>query len=134
MHEVDDVVLHAALVRSLVRVLAGRAAREEPCPRPRAELLRAARWRAARYGLEDLLFDPLRCELVPARVAVRRLLAELRDDLSGHDEWAVVVDMVERLFERGTSASRQRRTWLRTGDWREVAARIVREGTALENR
>ncbi|TQN41994.1 carboxylate-amine ligase [Blastococcus colisei] len=132
--EVDDVVLHAALVRSLVRVLAGRAAREEPCPRPRAELLRAARWRAARYGLEDLLFDPLRCELVPARVAVRRLLAELRDDLSGHDEWAVVVDMVERLFERGTSASRQRRTWLRTGDWREVAARIVREGTALENR
>ena len=42
--------------------------------------------------------------------------------------------MVERLFERGTSSSRQRRTWLRTGDWREVAARIVREGTALENR
>jgi len=44
-----------------------------------------------------------------------------------------VVDLVERLFERGTSSSRQRRTWLRTGDWREVAARIVREGTALES-
>ena len=42
--------------------------------------------------------------------------------------------MVERLFERGTSSSRQRSTWLRTGDWREVAAGIVREGTALENR
>ena len=131
--EVDDVVLHAALARSLVRVLAGRAEREAPCPRPRAELLRAARWRAARFGLAGRLFDPLRCELVPARVAVRRLLVELRDDLSAHDEWAVVVEMVERLFERGTSASRQRRTWLRSGNWREVAARIVREGTALEN-
>jgi carboxylate-amine ligase len=39
----------------------------------------------------------------------------------------------EPLFERGTSAARQRRTWDRTGDWRQVAARIVREGTALES-
>ena len=131
--QVGDVVLHAALARSLVRVLAARAERGEPCPQPRAELLRAARWRAARYGLDGQLFDPLRCELVPARVAVRRLLAELREDLSAHDEWDDVVDLVERMFERGTSASRQRRTWLRTGDWREVAARIVREGTALES-
>ena len=131
--QVGDVVLHAALARSLVRVLAARAERGDPCPQPRAELLRAARWRAARYGLEGRLFDPLRCELVPARVAVRRLLAELREDLSEHDEWDDVVELVERLFERGTSASRQRRTWLRTGDWREVAAGIVREGTALES-
>jgi YbdK family carboxylate-amine ligase len=131
--EVDDVVLHAALVRSLVRVLAARAERGKRCPQPRSELLRAARWRAARYGLDGQLFDALRCELVPARVAVRRLLVELQDDLREHDEWSVVVELVERLFERGTSASRQRRTWLRTGDWREVAARIVREGTALEN-
>ena len=131
--EVDDVVLHAALARSLVRVLAARAERGDPCPRLRPELLRAARWRAARHGLDGQLFDPLRCELAPARVAVRRLLAELEEDLRDHAEWAVVVELVERLFERGTSASRQRRTWLRTGDWREVAARIVRAGTALEN-
>jgi carboxylate-amine ligase len=131
--EVDDVVLHAALARSLVRVLAARAQRGEPFPQPRSELLRAARWRAARHGLESELFDALRCELVPARVAVRRLLAELRDDLEAHDEWDVVVELVERLFERGTSSSRQRRTWLRTGDWRQVAAGIVREGTALES-
>ena len=70
---------------------------------------------------------------MPARTAVRRLLAELADDLRDHDEWDVVVELVERLFERGTSSARQRRTWLRTGDWRQVAAGIVREGTALEN-
>src|SRR5688572_30447382 len=79
--EVDDVVLHAALVRSLVRVLAARAERGEPCPQPRPELLRAARWRAARHGLNGQLFDAVGCELLPARVAVRRLLAELQDDL-----------------------------------------------------
>lgn len=131
--EVGDVVLHAALARSLVRVLAGRAEREEACPRPRPELLRAARWRAARYGLEGQLFDPLRCELVPARVAVRRLLSELGPDLRHHDEWNLVVELVERLFVRGTSAARQRRTWLRTGNWREVAAGVVGQGTALES-
>lgn len=131
--EVDDVVLHAALVRSLVRVLATRAEAGEECPQPRPELLRAARWRAARHGLDGQLFDPLRCELVPARTAVRRLLAELRDDLTDRGEWSAVVELVERLFERGTSSARQRRTWLRTGDWRQVAAGIVREGTALEN-
>ncbi len=114
-------------------MLAARAERGDPCSRPRPELLRAARWRAARHGLTGKLFDAIRGELVPARVAVRRLLAELRNDLADRDEWAVVVELVERLFERGTSASRQRRTWLRTGDWREVAAGIVREGTALES-
>ena len=61
----------------------------------------------------------------------RRFLDELRDDLTERGEWLVVVELVERLFERGTSAQRQRRTWLRTGNWREVASRLVREVNAL---
>ena len=47
------------------------------------------------------MFDVVQCELVPARAAVRRLLAELREDLLDHDEWDVVVELTERLFERG---------------------------------
>ncbi|MFL6097935.1 MAG: hypothetical protein ACJ71Y_20985, partial [Blastococcus sp.] len=86
-----------------------------------------------RHGLDGQLFDAVHGELVPARTAVRRLLTELREDLQDHSEWPIVVDLVERLFERGTSAARQRRTWQRTGDWRQVAAGIVREGTALES-
>src|SRR3712207_4815379 len=39
----DDAVLHAALVRSLVRVLAGRAARGEPVPDVRPEHLQIGR-------------------------------------------------------------------------------------------
>jgi gamma-glutamyl:cysteine ligase YbdK (ATP-grasp superfamily) len=124
----DDAVLHAAVVRSLVRVLAGRAGRGEPYPQPRPELLRAARWRAARHGLAEELFDPVLCTLVDARMAVRRLLTELEGDLREHGEWAEVVELVQQLLARGTSAARQRATWLRTGDLRAVAAAVVREG------
>jgi carboxylate-amine ligase len=128
--DLDDAVLHAGVVRSLVRVLARRAERYVPCPQPRPELLRAARWRAARHGIGGQLFDPVLGTLVDARVAVRRLLSELEHDLREHDEWTEISDLVSRLFSRGTSATRQRGTWLRTGDRREVAARIIREGAA----
>ncbi|MCV2488359.1 glutamate--cysteine ligase [Geodermatophilus sp. YIM 151500] len=125
--DLDAAVLHAALCRSLVRVLAERARRDLPCPQPRPELLRAARWRAARSGLDGQLFDPLLGALVDARVAVRRLLAELEPDLRAHDEYAEVVDLVRLLMVRGTSAARQRRTWQRTGDARAVAEQLVRQ-------
>ena len=128
--DVDDAVLHAALVRSLVRVLAGRAERDEPCPQPRPELLRAAQWRAARHGISGQLFDPVLGVPVDARDAVRRLLAELQEDLCEHDEWTEVCELVAHLFTRGTSATRQRQTWVRTGDLREVAGELVRAGRA----
>jgi YbdK family carboxylate-amine ligase len=125
---VDDAVLHAALIRSLVRVLAGRAESGQLCPDPRPELLRAARWRAARYGLSGQLFDPVLGSLVDARLAIRRLLTELEEDLHAHGEWPEVADLVHGLLARGTSAARQRSIWLRTGDLRAVAAAVVREG------
>ena len=128
--DLDDAVLHATLVGSLVRVLAGRAARDEPVPPVRTELLRAARWRAARDGLGGQLFDPVAGALVGARDAVESLLTELADDLAGRGEEDDVRDLVQRLFARGTSAVRQRSTWRRTGDVRAVAAAIVREGSS----
>ena len=128
--DVDDAVLHAALVGSLVRVLAARAEADRlPVPQPRPELLRAARWRAARHGIAGKLFDPVLGTLVEGREAVRRLLAELEDDLEDRGDRELIGELVQRLFARGTSASRQRSIWLRTGDRRAVAAAIVREGT-----
>ncbi len=126
--DVGDVVLHAALARSLVRVLADRARRDVPFAPLRSELLRAARWRAARQGLEGQLFDPALGELVEAHLAVGRLLAELEDDLRDRGEWDEVGELVRALFARGTSAARQQGTWRRTGDTRAVAEAVVREG------
>jgi carboxylate-amine ligase len=123
--DLDDVVLFAGVVRSLVRVLAERAAAGDPYPQPRPELLRAARWRSARYGLSGQLFDPVRCALVDARAAVGTLLGELEEDLREHDEWAELELLVAQLFARGTSAARQRAVWQRTGDLRAVAAWVA---------
>ena len=124
----DDAVLHAALVRSLVRVLAARAAAGDPVPPVRPELLRAARWRAARHGLAERLVDPADGRLRPAAEVVGALLGELRDDLEEHGEWAEVRALVVQVLARGTSATRQRAVLHRTGDLREVARSLVAEG------
>ncbi|WP_409332120.1 carboxylate-amine ligase [Trujillonella humicola] len=125
---VDDAVLHAGLVRSLVTVLAAEAADGEPAPDPRPELLRAARWRAARDGLGGELFDPVRAELRPARELVDELLGRLEDDLRARDEWSQVTGLVQQLLVRGTSAARQQAVLAEGGDLRAVAASVVREG------
>ncbi|GAB7189777.1 glutamate--cysteine ligase [Kineococcus sp. NUM-3379] len=127
----DDAVLHAALVRSLTRVLAARAAAGDPAPVVRPELLRAARWRAARSGVSGELFDPLTHEVVGAREAVARLLGELRADLTAHGEWDEVHALTTQVLARGTSATRQRMLLHRTGDPREVARMLAVEGLAF---
>ena len=128
--DLDAAVLHAALVRSLVRVLAGRAERAEPVPEVRPELLRAARWRAARDGLRGELFDPVCGQPVAARAAVDALVTELADDLRAHGEEDDVAALLDRLWAHGTSAARQRDTWAVTRDRRAVAAAVVRDGAA----
>jgi carboxylate-amine ligase len=59
---------------------------------------------------------------------VETLVAELADDLRAHGEEDDVATLLGRLWERGTSAARQRATWARTGDRRAVAAELVRDG------
>jgi carboxylate-amine ligase len=111
--DLDDVVLHAALCRSLVSVL---AAQDGEAPVIRPELLRAARWKAARAGLTGELLDPATGELVPASTAVRALLDLLGRDLDSRGELAEVAGLAEQLLARGTSSARQRQVLTRTGD------------------
>ena len=77
----------------------------EPCPQPRPELLRAARWRAARHGLGGQLFDPVLGDAGATRGSPSAGCSpSCEDDLRDHDEWTDVGELVERLFARGTSA------------------------------
>jgi YbdK family carboxylate-amine ligase len=121
MPVIDDVVLHAGLARSLVRV----AAADTPVPEVRPEALRAARWRAARHGLEGELLDLRSHTLVPAARLVRDLLDRLRDDLEGAGEWDEINELAEQALMRGTSAARQRQVMERTGDLVEVTRSVV---------
>jgi YbdK family carboxylate-amine ligase len=107
---VDDAVLQAGLARSLVRVAAAEAEREAPVVEPRPELMQAARWRAARFGLEGELVDLRATARVPAPALVRSLLARLREDLEESGDWAEVSALAEQALARGSSATQQRRT------------------------
>lgn len=122
----DDAVLHAALCRSLVSTLAGRL--DTPAPPVRPEVLRAARWRAARHGLGGQLLDPVGGTLVLASDALRALLAELAEDLTSRGEFDEVSGLVDQLLGRGTSAVRQRRVLAATGDPGAVVRDLLEVG------
>ncbi|MDN4171594.1 glutamate--cysteine ligase [Nocardioides sp. SOB77] len=106
----DDAVLLAALVRALVTHLAaGRGPVEGDPPEDlwRVELVRAAQWRAARYGLAERLLDPCTAEPVPARDVLRTLVATVREELEAAGDLPLVEEGVARVLAAG-GASRQR--------------------------
>lgn len=123
--EVDDAVLHAALARSLVRTSVSNVDAGLLPGATRPELLRGARWRAARYGLEEQLVDPTSSRLRPAHDVVQRLVDHLRPDLEGHEEWGEVRDLLDSAVRRGTSASEQRRVFAATGHLHDVTRHLV---------
>jgi carboxylate-amine ligase len=120
--DVDDAVLATALARALVETFAERGAPGDPA---RSDLLRAAWWRAARYGLTGDLVHPLTWERVPARDALRVLADEVRPALESADDSALVDDGLDRLATSGTGARRQRQAFERTGDLQGVVADLV---------
>lgn len=124
---IDDAVLYAALARSLVRSLSAEVEAGAALPVVRSEVLRVARWRAARHGLAGELVHPESWVLRPAADVVRRLLGRLRPDLEEHGEWEEVARRIEHVLERGGAAERYRRLMARTGDLREVTAAAVAE-------
>ena len=113
--DVVPAVEQAALLAALCRGLVERAAAADLAPaadggvvRPaRPEIVRAAHWRAARFGLTDSLVLPGATDPVPAGDAVDALFEHVRRHLGEEAGW--VRDHLDRLRERGTGAQLQRR-------------------------
>lgn len=114
--DVEDVLLYAALSRALVETSARLWRAGEPMQTWRVELLRGARWRAARYGLSDGLFDPRTRAVVPAKEALASLLTHVREALDDAGDTAYAAAGIERLLRDGTGAERQRGLDPGTGD------------------
>ncbi len=108
----EDVGLLAALVRALVESAVDDW--PEGLPVWRAEELRAARWRASRYGLSDQLLDPVTHALTPAREVLSRLVEVVSGRLEVGGDAERVARGVERVL-RATGATRQRAAYERTG-------------------
>ncbi len=111
--EADDSVLLAALARAMVTTAAQDWQRGHPAPQVRVEMLRAAHWRAARWGVGGDLVDPVAGGAVPAREILDDLLAYLRPALEEAGDEARVRDLLDQLLDRGTGADLQRQAYAR---------------------
>lgn len=109
-----DAVLVAALARALVETFAREHAAGEPVPRWRAEELRAAQWRAARYGVAERLVNPAARVLAPAAEVLAALVDRVRPVLVETGDLALVEDGTRRVQHQG-GATRQRAAYERTG-------------------
>ncbi|WP_193614229.1 carboxylate-amine ligase [Nocardioides lijunqiniae] len=119
-----DGVLVAALVRALVERSARSWSDGEPLAPWRSELLRAAHWRAARYGLSGTLVHPVDRGLSKAEDVLRDTVDGLADVLEEHGDLALVREGVDRVLQ-GTGASRQRTALERSGDVEGVVDDLV---------
>ena len=126
---VDEAVMVAGLVRALAVTAHAAADRGDPDPRPRPELLRAAKWRAARHGLEADLVDVLAGQARPAAELVEAFLAEVRPALEEAGDLEEVTELVRATLAGGTGAARQRQVFRRSGRLEDVVDLVV-EATA----
>jgi carboxylate-amine ligase len=125
----DDVVLLAALARALVET-AARSWRAGVPPTPvRTEVLRLARWRAGRSGLDGSLIAPAR-QPAPAPQVIRTLIDHVRPVLADHGEIDVVEELISAVLERGNGTTAQRQIYRGSGQLTDVVAHAVK-ATAL---
>lgn len=112
---VDEAVLQAGLCRALVRMCRARVRSGMPPPGVRNELLQAAKWRAARFGLEDRLFDPLTRSLLAPAMLFEQLFVELRDALDAEGDTEQVTELLDKVLCDGSAAKRQRAAFAASG-------------------
>ena len=123
----DDAVLVAGLTGALVRRGVTAAIAGEALPVVRPELLRAARWRAARFGLRPIsstssndaadrrMTSSIACSTSPPRSS------------SGGANSTASSSLLDAVVARGTSAQRQRDVYADGGSIDDVVEWLLRE-------
>ena len=124
---VDETIVQAGLCRALAAKCLEEIGAGKPPPDIRPELLRAAKWRASRFGIGDRLIDPFSGTLLPATTLVDRLVAHVRVPLEQADDWDEVIMLVEQLKRTGSSAERQRGVFVATDRLTDVVDLLVEE-------
>ncbi|TDD20581.1 YbdK family carboxylate-amine ligase [Actinomadura sp. KC06] len=111
----DEALLHAALVRGLVRAALYDLADGREAPDVDDQICAAALWSAARHGMGGPGLDPLTRRSVSAWRLLDALLARVRPALSDLGDFDTVIALVDGVRRAGTGADRQRRAAERGG-------------------
>jgi carboxylate-amine ligase len=124
---VDETVMVAGLIRALARACHVDLLNGVPSPSVRPELMQAATWRAARYGVEGDLVDVVERRSLPAEKMVAGLLDFVGPALDEFGEREEVSSLVDATLRDGTGAVRQRRAFARAGRPEDVVDYIVEQ-------
>ena len=139
--DVEDAALYTRLVRGLAATaLIDHRAHGADAPsrlQVPQHALRAAMWRAARYGLDGELVDPHLRGTRPAGSVLRSLVDAARPGLETTGDLQPVVEGLRRVLTDGNGAQRQRAAFARAGwpgvlDVVRVADRAAPEGAVGE--
>jgi carboxylate-amine ligase len=124
---IDEAVMIAGLVRALTRTAYEEYKRGDALADVRPEVLRAAKWRAARYGIDADLIDTTEGRARPATELIEKLLAHLRPALETDGNWEEVSALTRYTLARGNGAMRQRAAFVRADNFNDVVDLIVAE-------
>lgn len=127
--DVPATVAETALLATLVRavVMTARQALEQGhrAPQVPQEVLRAAYWNAARYGLDGDGLDPVSRRIAPARTLVAGLLDHVDPALEALDEREFVHETLSSVLHRGNGARRQIAAFRRHDDVADVVDELA---------
>ncbi len=129
---VEEAVTITGLVRALVWTGYQEVINDLPLNRVRPELLQAAQWCAARYGLTDNLIDVLDKIPLTARDLVEKFLNYLRPGLEKFSDWDLISTSVQKILDQGNGAQRQLAIYQKNQSLVEVVDYLV-EQTKLFN-
>ncbi len=114
MADVGQQVADSVLLAALCRAAVDTAVRDPGFDAPVARL-RAAAWRAARFGLSEQLVDVATATVRPAEELIGRMLDAFAPALEAYGDRQRVSDLVSGLWKRGTGAQVQRDDLAATG-------------------
>jgi carboxylate-amine ligase len=128
--DVGDAVLIAVLARGLVDTAVAHWRAGQPAPRISTPVLRAATWRAGRWGLGSSLVAPSTGRPAPAWTVIDQLAEWTADSIRRHGDTDLVVDGLNRIRASGGGTARQRAAFTGAERLYEVVADAARRTVA----
>ncbi|VEP12585.1 Putative glutamate--cysteine ligase 2 (fragment) [Hyella patelloides LEGE 07179] len=130
---VEEAFTITGLIRALVWTCYQEIVNDVPLVNVRPELLKAAHWNAARYGLTNNLIDVVNKIPISATDLVEKFLNYLRPALEKFGDWQNISTSVPKILEQGNGAQRQLKIYQENKSFQDVVDYIVAQTKPVNN-